>query len=291
MKICLSCDSTFQVKDNTCSQCGNVIQVVDGFESYAPEMARGGGGFKSDYFSILARLEANNFWFKSRNRIIVWALKKYTKNFRSMLEIGCGTGFVLSHLVTKFPHANFSGSEIFAKGLDYAATRLPVANLMQMDARKIPYIKEFDVIGAFDVLEHIKEDELVLIQIHKALNENGLMVITVPQHQWLWSKADEYAFHERRYTAKELKLKITDAGFDVLKSTSFISFLLPLMIISRLFSKHRKDYEPSAELTLNPAINFILEKILMVEFLLIKLGLNLSLGGSRLVIAKKRSLN
>ena len=108
---------------------------------------------------------------------------------------------------------------------------------MQMDARNIPFVDEFDAIGAFDVLEHIEEDEQVLAQMHDALNHADVVLLTVPQHAWLWSLVDDYSCHVRRYSAKELHGKVRVAGFEILLSTSFVSSLLPIMLASRLGTK------------------------------------------------------
>jgi SAM-dependent methyltransferase len=62
---------------------------------------------------------------------------------------------------------------------------LLIAVLFQMDARKIPFESEFDVIGAFDVLEHIEEDEKALAQIFHAVLPGGGLILTVPQHRFL----------------------------------------------------------------------------------------------------------
>ena len=148
--------------------------MVGGFVCYAPELAlEGSGGFKSGFFRDLAALEDKNFWFRSRNKLIVWALGKYGASFRSFLEIGCGTGYVLSGISKAFPDRELFGSEIFTTGLSFAMERLTSSLLMQMDAREIPFVEEFDVIGAFDVLEHIQEDDEVLVQVQQALKLGG----------------------------------------------------------------------------------------------------------------------
>jgi SAM-dependent methyltransferase len=170
MKRCLACNTLYVSSLADCPSCGFKPLLMDGFYAYAPDLAHGGGGFKSSYFSDLARLEEANFWFQSRNQLILWALEEYCQNFQSFLEIGCGTGYVLSGVSKLFPHSTLQGSEIFIAGLGFAAARLPAVSLMQMDARDIPFQEEFDVIGAFDVLEHIEEDECVLAQVHAALN-------------------------------------------------------------------------------------------------------------------------
>ena len=93
--------------------------------------------------------------------------------------MGCGTSFVLSGVSNKYPNLVLSGSEILLAGLSHAAKSIPSEHLMQMDARKAPLIDEFDVIGAFDMLEHIEEEETVLKQLHDAIKPSGVLLLTV----------------------------------------------------------------------------------------------------------------
>lgn len=288
MKRCLACQHHHSSSMMSCPSCGFAPVFEDGFQLYAPNFAKGGGGFKSSYFSELASLEAKNFWFRARNQLIGWALSKYCKDFQSFLEVGCGTGYVLSGVSSEFPGATLLGSEIFSAGLGFAAARLPSVSFVQMDARNIPYCEEFDVIGAFDVLEHIEEDLTVLREIHTALKKNGFLFLTVPQHGWLWSPVDEYACHVRRYSATELHQKIQSAGFEVVRSTSFVSLLLPAMLLSRIKQKKSKSsIDPVDELQLSKGLNALLYKVMKVEICLIKMGINLPFGGSRLVVARR----
>ena len=288
MKRCISCENIFLATHSECPACGYLPVQKDGFPLYASDLSKSGGGFKSTYFSELAQLEAKNFWFCSRNELIVWHLRKYCKNFRSFLEVGCGTGFVLSGVSKAFPDAKLLGSEIFTTGLGFAAARLPSVNFIQMDARNIPYRDEFDVIGAFDVLEHIEDDLAVLSEVRSALKKNGFFLLSVPQHSWLWSPVDEYACHVRRYSASELRRKLKSVGFEILRSTSFVSFLLPSMLLSRLQKRYiRSDIDYSNELKLSKNLNALLLKIMQLEIYLIKIGINLPIGGSRLVLAKR----
>lgn len=259
--------------------------LIDGFPAYAPELAHSGPGFRPEYFATLAAAEDKHFWFIARNALVLWALQKYAPGFESFLEIGCGTGQVLSAVARGFPEAEIYGSELFTAGLKFAAERAPKAKLMQMDATNIPFAGQFDVIGAFDVLEHIENDALVLQQIHKALKPGGLTILTVPQHSWMWSPSDAHACHVRRYAAKELQQKVERAGFNVLRSSSFVSLLLPAMWLSRLAQTRQK--EGSAELDLPEWMNSIFKIIMRAELNLIKVGTAFPCGGSRLVIAKK----
>jgi SAM-dependent methyltransferase len=249
-------------------------------------------GFKTRYFKDLAELEAGNFWFRARNRIILWALGRYSPALNSFLEIGCGTGFVISGISRRFPGLRLLGSEYLEEGLTYARQRVPAADFTRMDARCIPYESELDAIGAFDVLEHIEEDEAVLQQIYKALKPCGHLYISVPQHRCLWSAVDECACHVRRYGAGELHEKVRRAGFEIIRSTSFVSSLLPVMYLSRLLQRNKTNMgiDDVDGLRVNPALNTIFEWFLHFDLALIRAGVSLPLGGSRLLIALKPAI-
>ncbi|MDE2346122.1 MAG: SAM-dependent methyltransferase, partial [Gammaproteobacteria bacterium] len=138
------------------------------------------------------------------------------------------------------------------------------------------------------VIEHIEEDQRVLAEMHRAVRVGGGIILTVPQHKWLWSYADEYAHHRRRYQARELRIKVEQAGFCVLRMTSFVSLLLPLMYLSRLRNrKQRQGYDDTAELRVNGALNAIMGWVMDLERLLIRLGVRFPAGGSLLLVAKK----
>jgi SAM-dependent methyltransferase len=245
------------------------------------------GGFKAEYFEELASLEAKNFWFCVRARIIAWALAKYFPQTRSFFEVGCGTGFVLSRLAQTAPALDLYGSELFAEGLSFAAMRVPAANLLQMDARRMALTNSVDVVGVFDVLEHIPEDQLVLREIFNAIRPGGGILITVPQHRFLWSKQDEYAHHVRRYSASELRGKLEAAGFSLVRMASFVSVLLPLMYLSRWNKQRSQVCDPLDELKIGRATNAILEKALELEFALMRIGISFPAGGSLLAVANK----
>lgn len=286
MKLCRNCESPITSDDWHCFICGDEPQRIEGVISFAqPE---DGEGFRSEFFRDLATLEAGHFWFRARNRLIAHFLSRSFPEAKSFLEIGCGTGYVLSELAARFPGLQLSGGEYFAAGLPFAAARVPGASLYQMDARHIPFVDEFDVIGAFDVLEHIREDNDALKSITRALRPGGGIILTVPQHRWLWSPTDKYACHQRRYTRKELLKKIMTAGLRVEVATSFVSLLLPAMILSRRGqSKESRGNDPLGELRLHPAMNIFCSAVMQSEYGLIRSGMRLPVGGSLLVVAKK----
>ncbi len=289
MKRCLLCSTTHDAVDWHCPACGAAPDQDDCFPIMAPDLAQAGAGFPPEAFATLASVESESFWFRARNRLIVWALRRHFPNMQHYLEIGCGTGYVLAGVAEAYPDAAITGSEVFSVGLNFAAERVAKAEFLQMDGREIPYVNEFDVIGAFDVLEHIEEDEPVLAEMYQALRPGGGIAITVPQHPWLWSQQDENACHVRRYQMRQLRKKALRAGFRVELETSFVSLLLPAMMVSRLSSKKAPpdDKSKSSELRLPNFINRAFEGVMHLERLLIRSGIRFPVGGSLLLIARK----
>jgi ubiquinone/menaquinone biosynthesis C-methylase UbiE len=261
----------------------------NGFAAYAPELADKLEGFKADFYNTYVHLESSHFWFQARGKLIIWALKKYVPRMHSFLEIGCGTGFILSRVAVAFPRARLIGSEMFSTALKFASLRLPSVEFAQIDARQIPYIDEFEVIGAFDVIEHVEEDIEVLQQMYRALKSGGVVFLTIPQHQWLWSQVDEYSCHVRRYEAAELHGKLISVGFVVVRSTSFVSLLLPAMMISRGVKKRKRgNQSETAELVVPKVLNVVFSFVMWLEAIFIKVGVNFPIGASRLVVARKK---
>ena len=179
--------------------------MLEGFRAFAPGLARKNEGFGPEYFEHLARLESGHFWFEHRNRVILWGVRRFLPQAKSFLEIGCGTGFVLSAIRANDPRSRLAGGEIHVGGLTFARRRLPGVELFQIDATSIPFESEFDAIGAFDVIEHIEQDVMALKEAHRALVPGGILFLSVPQHPFLWSAVDEHSFHKRRYQAGALR--------------------------------------------------------------------------------------
>ena len=292
MRLCPGCGQPLAAAGWDCSNCGYRAARRAGFVALAPKLAEQAQtqneGFDPALFSELAALEARNFWFRARNRLILWALQRHAPGFSDFLEVGCGTGYVLQGIAAAFPQARLVASEAETVGLRFAAERVPRAEFLQLDARRMPFSGEFDAIGAFDVIEHITEDETVLAQMRRALKPGGHLLLTVPQHPFLWSEYDVRAHHVRRYTRPELRQKLERAGYRVVKMTSFVSLLLPLMMLSRMTKTAKAaDYDPLAELRIGSVTNAVLERVLDAERLLIRAGLSLPAGGSLLAVAQR----
>ena len=135
---------------------------IDGFRCYAPALALECIDYPSEGFDVTAEVEANSFWCRSRNRILRQIVRRFTDRSRqlAMLEIGCGIGGVIAEL-RQLPNLRLTASELYLQGLRYARSRFPDVDFIQLDATDMPFQGQFDIVGAFDVLEHIQADDRV----------------------------------------------------------------------------------------------------------------------------------
>jgi SAM-dependent methyltransferase len=270
-----------------------IPQIIDGIKCYAPESAFANDNYSPEAFDRLYKAENKNFWFRSRNRVIRNLVRKYSdgKDQFDFLEIGCGTGYVLKGL-SEMKNLNLMGAEIFVEGLKYTRQRIPGIELVQLDAIKMPFQNRFDAVGAFDVLEHIEEDEAVMKQVNLSLKPGGYFLISVPQHKWMWSYLDDMAYHKRRYSRKELKAKLERAGFRVDRITSFVFLLFPLMWLSRLAKKKKKAVynvdDQMKEIELGGFTNSAFGLFMKMDEVLIRSGVSLPFGGSLVAVAQKK---
>jgi SAM-dependent methyltransferase len=233
-------------------------------------------GYEAHDLWILARLEERHFWFRSRRRIILDALQRWFLDARSYLEIGSGTGYVTRGVIAAFPDWRVVASDPLPEG----------AGHLQIDARNIPFARAFDVVGAYDVLEHIEDDRGALLQFREACRPRGGILLTVPQHDWLWSPADTYAHHHRRYRREDLLSMLRKCGFEILGSTSFHTLNLPLFFLRTRFLR-ATGRDPEASIPAAP-LNWLLERSMEFDRLLIRAGLSLPYGVSLLVAARRR---
>jgi SAM-dependent methyltransferase len=237
-------------------------------------------------FEVLARAETSHFWFRARTELILWALDRYAPDAQEVLDVGCGTGFVLGAIGRHRPGLRLVGVELAERGLELAASRAPGAELLRLDARELPFEAEFDVVGAFDVLEHLGDEDAVLAAMARAVRPGGAVLVTVPQHPWLWSAVDVAAGHRRRYTRALLVQRLRNAGLEPVLVTSFVSLLLPALALSRRSRPNAED-ELGLGRELRPGrLDALLGAVMAAEGRLIRRGTSLRAGGSLLAVAR-----
>jgi len=256
--------------------------------------------YDRSHFALLFQVEDRHFWFRARNQVIATVVKRLTANLPRgyrVLEIGCGTGNVLRVLERVCISGTVVGMDLFAEGLKYAQQRTSAA-LVQGDIHHPPFASEFNIIGLFDVLEHLPDDRQVLHALKGMLQENGILLLTVPAHPELWSYFDEVSHHCRRYQPCELKRKLVETGYDVIYITQYMTIIFPLMWIVRRLSALRRGGSRQQngalkelviqELRPVPIFNEVLAWLLDVEGRWLGCGHTLPLGTSLLAVGRKR---
>ncbi len=243
--------------------------------------------YETDFYKKQLKIERSHFWFVFRNEVILQAMRFIEKRLREpvdMLEIGCGAGNVLSFLnANGFP---VEGADLYLNGLIECRKRTQ-GNLYQFDVRAIPFQEKWNVIGCFDVIEHMEEDGLALRSIHQALKKNGWLILTVPAVEMLYSKQE--GTHKRRYSRKALMTKLREAGFTVERVTYFFFILFPLFFVFRLIRKWKgQAVFQDDDFTLHPVLNRVFLKACMIERKILRFT-SLPIGSSLLCIARKIS--
>ena len=297
-RFCLSCGARDSIRSGEsvwpvgwlCPACGRGVPEQSGIPLFAPDLAESDTGFDPVTFDRLARFEATHFWFVARNELIVGLANRYFPNARRYLEIGCGNGAVVQAMAASRSWNCLVGSDLHPAGLAQARRRLPSGvEFVQMDARVVPAIGAFDLTGAYDIVEHVADDEAVLRTLRAATSTGGGTIIAVPQHPALWSRADEIGHHQRRYRRGELEAKLRRNGFDVLFSASYTALLLPLMMLSRLKARAMPaaaDAAVEREISIGVSLNRTFTALMRAEVYLTLAGLRWPLGGSRVVVAR-----
>jgi SAM-dependent methyltransferase len=186
----------------------------------------------SEYYSLLVQAEPRHFWFGMRNRIILATLREVIGPLagHSVLDIGCGTGFVLAALERAGMHA--CGLDMLPKGLGYARRRV-VGPLVATSAPPLPFRDQFDVAMLCDVVEHVADDVGVLREAGRTLHAEGALVVTVPAFPALWTPLDDLSGHKRRYTRRSLVEAMERAGLRVVHARYFGSLLFPPQFLAR----------------------------------------------------------
>lgn len=176
--------------------------------------------------------EVGHWWYVAKRRLIARYWPPLASTARC-LDVGCGGGAVVLE----------AGRSVHAFGVDLSPQALHhgqgegLSRLARADASALPFdTGSFSVATALDVLEHHPHPERLLQEVHRILADHGVLIVTVPAFQWMWSYADHVLGHYRRYTRRQLAAELEGAGFRIERLSYFHSWLLP---VAWLFRKLR----------------------------------------------------
>ena len=220
---------------------------------------------KKTEYSRMAHHEKTYWWHLGRLKIINTYLNKHIgdKSKVKILNVGCGTGGTLGTLEK---YGNVENIDVSDDAINFM--KKSGYKVKKVKGIELPYKDNtFDLIAAFDVLEHIEHDKDALREWMRVLKPGGFVIMTIPAHQWLWSQHDVSLHHFRRYTTSEVKQKAKDSGLRPKKVSYAFAFSLPMVVGFRVINRilGRKVDAETSYVSIPKSINSLFTGLLAVE--------------------------
>ncbi|PZU96169.1 MAG: class I SAM-dependent methyltransferase [Pseudanabaena sp.] len=217
-----------------------------------------------ELYQEMYSLERQHWWFLARRKILTGLISHYLPQGQ-VLDVGCGTGFILEELQKSSNNYNAWGLDNAEPAIAFCQqkklTRITQGILGHDGLTK----HSFDMVMFLDVIEHLDEDEQAVELAKDYLSLVGKLLITVPAYQFLWSAHDQIHGHKRRYTKKKLIELLHKTGYEVSYISYFNTFLFPLIAIARLLGNLR-DRHQASDVSLPPSpVNQLLYQIFRWE--------------------------
>ena len=250
---------------------------------------------ETELYEYFFRAEETHWWFRARRRILAAVLDRmYPDTAKTPLRIadlGCGTGGMLPVLAR---YGKVTGVDEAPEAREYCArSGFPdVLTPQEWHAEGGTY----DLVTAFDVIEHVQDDVTFLKGVSDRLGPGGRLLATVPAYPFLWSAFDEMNHHYRRYTRRTLEQSLGAAGFTVLRLTHMNAWLFPALAGARLLER-AFGREPESEAERRRALDVwfrvrpwdgALERIFASERIWLRAA-DFPFGASILTLARKPS--
>jgi SAM-dependent methyltransferase len=245
-------------------------------------------------YESFAKNERDHFWFIGRRAIFFDVIRRHTRDLprdAQIFDMGCGVGGMLGPLSD---FGRVAGMDIDRGSLDYCRRR-GFHNVFNARGHRLP-IKSgtLDLIGAFDVLEHIPEEAETIAECYRLLKPGGRLFLSGPAYQFLYTHQDKMVHHQRRYTVGDLKRKFRRAGFEIEKASYINFFLFPLIFAALMVKKVRERLSPpsaaetrfNTEVPLPGPLNAFFAFVFSSERFILR-ALSMPFGHSLIVLARK----
>lgn len=237
-------------------------------------------------------LEQTHFWFVGRRAIFFHLLDRELagRSDLRVLDVGCGAGGMLEPLSR---YGEVWGIDTSQELVDFCHERgFPKTRLGS--AYELPVQDgTVDLLTMFDTIEHVPQDIRALRECRRALAPDGRLFISTPAYQFLYANNDRVAHHERRYTATQLRLALTEAGLEPVRITYFNTLLFPAILPAVLAGKlHERFVDPGDRTNLSrqlpPAVNRALAATMSSERRLLE-RIDFPFGHSLIALARPGS--
>ncbi|GBD99329.1 putative S-adenosylmethionine-dependent methyltransferase/MSMEI_2290 [bacterium BMS3Abin07] len=213
--------------------------------------------FDPSKFKKIKKAEKEHFWFVARRKWIFDRIRQFCVPPADFLEVGCGTGNVSSFLAK----AGYvvTGCELYEEAIKIAWQGFKI---MKGDANSLPFENQsFDIVGLFDVIEHLDDPVIALKEALRVLKPGGIVSVTVPARKELWSYYDEISLHRRRYTKESLSCILQEAGFSVLK----INYMFMALYLPMKYLRGNQKHGSADQFNINPLVNVLLKRLFEME--------------------------
>ncbi|GAA4033084.1 class I SAM-dependent methyltransferase [Sphingomonas rosea] len=219
-------------------------------------------------YDRMAELDQVHWWYTARRTILASLITRVARPPRNakILEVGCGTGHNFA-MLDQFGTVDAIEVDPAARAMAELRLGRPVGSAPLPALDGVPD-NAYDMIGSFDVIEHIADDRAALAGIARCLKPEGKFVMTVPAHQWMWSAHDEVNHHHRRYSKRGLEQLFADSPLKLERFGYFNSLLFPVAVAARAAGKIRGKDDGDDTLPAAP-INKALEAVFVQEARLI----------------------
>ena len=247
--------------------------------------------YPAEHNAACFRVEDSSFWFRHRNRCILAAVGRF-KPDGVILDVGGGNGYVARGLIDAgYDAALLEPGPVGARNARERRQVPTVINATIEDAAIRP--ASLPNVALFDVLEHVESDRAFVERLHAIVRPGGLLYVTVPAFDWLWSMSDVDAMHYRRYTRRSLA-DVLESRFELLYATYLFGRLVPVFFLMRTLpyrlslarSRPAEAYEADHAAG-RTGQSPMLERLLASEVSAIAAGKSLRIGSSLLVVARR----
>lgn len=258
-------------------------------------------GFDFDTAQRLKHMEENHFWFKSRMKIIEWVLKRHKllNSSHSFCELGSGNGFVSFNLSKYFKkttsvEGQMESLRILLERYQKSKTKQYKYRLINASIESFSPDETYDLLGMFDVIEHISPDKLpeTFVKLKNMMKPGAKLIITVPALQSLWSQIDVIGKHYQRFSKETLVELLEKNGFKIMYSSYFMFSTLPFLFIQRFLAdkkfgnntEHKDLLDDGVKIS--PVLNSIFENLCNLDFLIMLIFNKLPIGSSLVCISE-----